>query len=281
MIIAEPSSKRSCTTGRLAARRQRRAARRGTSTASCCGGPPRSPQPPARSSGWLGSAVRAKTSFPISSGARARGTSARSSSTARRSTSSTPPSALDAGDRVRVTRPRERERAHRHGRARERHSASADWQRGPAPLARDPAPTARTHAPGWSARTCVPASRAGLMSTFSGGNQQKVVLARAFRCEPRLLVLDHPVQGVDVGAKFAIYQELLLDAAGAGASRGGNWGCRGGHRGRGLRPGARVSRGSEESPASFRERRSASSASPSTASPHKGTTPHEGHTGPS
>ena len=55
------------------------------------------------------------------------------------------------------------------------------------------------------------------MELFSGGNQQKGVLAKGLRNEPRLLLLDEPTQGVDVGAKAAIY-ELVNDAAAGGAA---------------------------------------------------------------
>ncbi|WP_281841005.1 ATP-binding cassette domain-containing protein [Sinisalibacter aestuarii] len=46
------------------------------------------------------------------------------------------------------------------------------------------------------------------IKALSGGNQQKVVLARALLEQPRLLVADEPTQGVDVGARFEMYRIL-------------------------------------------------------------------------
>ena len=73
------------------------------------------------------------------------------------------------------------------------------------------------------ARACVQRLKirvAGLQQPvrqLSGGNQQKIVFAKWLAMRPRLLVLDEPTRGIDVGAKFEIYA-LIRELAAAGTA---------------------------------------------------------------
>jgi len=53
--------------------------------------------------------------------------------------------------------------------------------------------------------------------TLSGGNQQKVVIAKWLLTEPKVLIMDDPTRGIDVGAKFEIYK-LMNDLAESGVA---------------------------------------------------------------
>ena len=55
------------------------------------------------------------------------------------------------------------------------------------------------------------------ITSLSGGNQQKVVLAKWLSADPKILILDNPTQGVDVGAKEEIYQ-IITDLAKRGVA---------------------------------------------------------------
>lgn len=63
-------------------------------------------------------------------------------------------------------------------------------------------------------RTKTP-SQGTKIRSLSGGNQQKVILGRWLLTEPEVLLLDEPTRGIDVGAKYEIYQ-LIIDLANKG-----------------------------------------------------------------
>ena len=58
-------------------------------------------------------------------------------------------------------------------------------------------------------------SQKTLIGKLSGGNQQKVIIGRWLLTKPKILMLDEPTRGIDVGAKYEIYK-LINDLANEG-----------------------------------------------------------------
>src|SRR4029077_8314002 len=76
----------------------------------------------------------------------------------------------------------------------------------------------RAFARDWATRLQVKYGRiSSPMTSLSGGNQQKVVLAKWLARKPRLLIVDEPTRGIDVGTKAEVHR-LLEELVGTGVA---------------------------------------------------------------
>ena len=48
-----------------------------------------------------------------------------------------------------------------------------------------------------------------MITSLSGGNQQKVIFGRWLEREPQIFMMDEPTRGIDVGAKYEIYELII------------------------------------------------------------------------
>ena len=99
-----------------------------------------------------------------------------------------------------------------------RENLSSPWIRSVAPGGFISARRERDRAHEIAARFAIDVKRMGsAVGTLSGGNQQKVAVGKWLGTEPRIMLLDEPTRGVDIGARAEIYQRLRdLCAAGLG-----------------------------------------------------------------
>ena len=119
-----------------------------------------------------------------------------------------------ARHRVLLGEPQDRGHRRRPDRAREHRARPPGRPRLAAPRSRGASPT-RSSNRYIEALGIRPANPEAIAGNLSGGNQQKVLLARWLATAPKLLLLDEPTRGIDVGAKAEI-QKLVADLAAQG-----------------------------------------------------------------
>jgi ABC-type sugar transport system ATPase subunit len=99
-----------------------------------------------------------------------------------------------------------------------RENLSSPWIRSVAPGGFISSRRERDKAGAIAARFAIDVKRMGsAVGTLSGGNQQKVAVGKWLGTEPRVMILEEPTRGVDIGARAEIYQRLRdLCASGLG-----------------------------------------------------------------